>query len=907
MIMPEPVDPEPGLGGSTRFYFPFDNPRKEPDVAYDEIAHGLQDLSETTTLFLKNIQRIDWMIEGEIVGSIMREDHEDHVVQVSKRTRGKPSVDKYLLKFDAPVRELSTQVVSVAYDLSLLPDQKTYAANKPAREQFEIKPAKRGRVAVFFPAKKETSGLKFHLHAPFVPELSRASIKNSSVNEPLFDQLSELTVTSLEMIKELGFLKPSFLSVLPNDADDLSERYDRFRTEIIEAMTERSLTPTYDGSHAPAKHLRQSRASFKKLVSKTDLGVLLDTKEPVDWVAGATQKNNRLDRFLQQLEIKEFDIHELMEVFEDGLFCFRAEDDDTLETGRLVPWLNEKGTVWLQNLYAHAYRILSQSDELYLVSDISLVRVSDGRYVIGDDAYFPGPHAEVGDFAIVDPRLLEFKGDEKLEKSVTDFLNAIGVQDIDEKDLVKALLREKYSSGESRLDPDDLRAFMKLVGEKDISSWELSSYRIFLGADGKMRQASLIYLDKPFEETGLQAFYSQASGLAALHENYLKIGLDKEELIKFCKAIGVRTTLTIQKRSTWSHPNSSELREDWYRHDVRRSHHEVDEDWIISDLNVAFQNPSIDLSLLIWNTMRQAKDHHLIAKYRPNGQFSFKRFPSSLVLLLRHEEWIPQEDGRFVCPREASRDKLPIGFEFGNGWNWLEAIEFGKAAEDRSEEARKRKEKIREMGFDDEEAYEDAQWFANLDVSERRRLRESVDPFLDAEFPESETGNPERRRERVAHQAANAPNRISEVRERSVSVNRDEVKAQAKQYLRQQYTDDDGETFCQACHKPLPFEVDGEGWFEAVEFLPIDKGRLHYQNYLALCPNHAAMYQYANESKEALPRAFRQMLEDELELGLVLAGRSVRLRFTNDHLLDLEQVLSVDMSGNVALEDGEED
>ena len=53
---------------------------------------------------------------------------------------------------------------------------------------------------------------------------------------------------------------------------------------------------------------------------------------------------------------------------------------------------------------------------------------------------------------------------------------------------------------------------------------------------------------------------------------------------------------------------------------------------------------------------------------------------------------------------------------------------------------------------------------------------------------------------------------------------------------------------CQVCQERLPFKLDdGSYYFEKVEFLPELQNR-HYQNYLALCPNHAAMYQHANGS-----------------------------------------------------------
>ena len=92
---------------------------------------------------------------------------------------------------------------------------------KPLAKQLKITPAMPGRVAVFFPAEKETSGLRFHLHAPFVPELSRASIKETPANQPLFQQLATLTATSLHQIRDLGLLTAEFLAVLPNPQDPI--------------------------------------------------------------------------------------------------------------------------------------------------------------------------------------------------------------------------------------------------------------------------------------------------------------------------------------------------------------------------------------------------------------------------------------------------------------------------------------------------------------------------------------------------------------------------------------------------------------------------------------------------------------------------------------------------------------
>ena len=97
---------------------------------------------------------------------------------------------------------------------------------------------KPGRVFVLFPAEKESSGLRFHLHAPFDPELSRASIKETPANEPFFKQLAKLAAASLHAIRNMNLLTGEFLGVLPNLGDDITPWYEPIRTSIIEEMQE---------------------------------------------------------------------------------------------------------------------------------------------------------------------------------------------------------------------------------------------------------------------------------------------------------------------------------------------------------------------------------------------------------------------------------------------------------------------------------------------------------------------------------------------------------------------------------------------------------------------------------------------------------------------------------------------
>lgn len=84
-------------------------------------------------------------------------------------------------------------------------------------------------------------------------------------------------------------------------------------------------------------------------------------------------------------------------------------------------------------------------------------------------------------------------------------------------------------------------------------------------------------------------------------------------------------------------------------------------------------------------------------------------------------------------------------------------------------------------------------------------------------------------------------------------------KQQAAEYLQEQNTHD-AEMICQICQAPLPFKIDDDNYcFEKVEFLD-ELGNQYYQNNLARCPNHSAMFQHANGSRRLLKKNFAALV-----------------------------------------------
>lgn len=901
-VYPETIRPIDGLESDTLFVFPFNGQRKSPQEAYKEIEAGLQGLAETTLLFLSNLKSVGWRVNGGESGEIRTVQHPDNHVEVQKKIGKKQIACSHFLRFSVPAEGLPRHSVSIAFVLDFLPSITAFDPGESIAKQLKIAPATPGRVAVFFPAEAENSGLRFHLHAPCVTVLNRASIKDTPANEPLFGQLAKLAASSLHAIRDLGLLSAEFLGVLPNSQDPVPPRYRPIRTAIVAEMKYEPLTPTYAKSHAPARHLLQAKASLKELLSKKDLEFLVPLKAEPQWAVGASQRNSNQDRFLTGLEITEWDSSQFIDLLAEKCAdvttyishspWYVSEPDP-----EFMKWLTAKPAEWHQALYALLYNEPGLADRLHRLKKLRIVRLSDGSYSAGCRSYFPiegVQHDKV--LPRVDHQVYTSGNSRTQQGEARKFLEEIGVRVVGEAEEIESILKQRYTAEALHPDPSDLARFIRLYESDPTKAKLFDDYHIFRLANGdSWAKPSKVFLDLPYLDTGLAA-YHEALGTSAtrwaLSDSYEKDAISSERLRKFCEAVGVQVRLDVKRRSTGLHPSVHTLQKDWYGYRVRRTDSMIDDDWYIENLPQVLASQSIPLSRLIWRTLCDSPSRVLQARFRPNQQYDTRVEPSSLVLLLRETPWIPQKGGGFVCPIEASKWLLPEGFPFVEGREWLEAVRFGLNEWVRSHECRQRQDTLREFGFADEETLQSAQWFAALTSEERQRLKADVDRRRFTVLPEQEAKDPERRAQRVALQAVDAAPRVAELRTRSVQVGLEEVKQEAEQYLRQQYTNPDGEMICQVCKAPLPFKLDdGSYYVEKVEFLP-ELQRRHYQNYIALCPLHSAMYQHANGSRNLIKEMFMALERNELEV--VLAREDHTIYFTKTHIADLKAVIEAD-------------
>ena len=79
-----------------------------------------------------------------------------------KQIDGKTTGSSHYLRFTKPVEGLEKQRIAIAFAMDLLPKVDGFNSKKPLAQQLRVVPANPGLVAVFFPAEKEISGLRFH-------------------------------------------------------------------------------------------------------------------------------------------------------------------------------------------------------------------------------------------------------------------------------------------------------------------------------------------------------------------------------------------------------------------------------------------------------------------------------------------------------------------------------------------------------------------------------------------------------------------------------------------------------------------------------------------------------------------------------------------------------------------------
>ncbi len=878
-IRPRGIDRIPHIAeGETVFIFPFNHKDLSKEQAFQLIGEKLKKIGSRVLLFLRNITEIEWKIEGHDEGLYLKESQQLHksVQRVSViGQQGNDYEEEEWLVFRKPIKANPSFKNSVEVAFRLIEDK---SQGKKVIRRISSSP-----LVVYFPTKLETR-LGFLIQGPYDTIASRSDIEDNEWNKKLIIETAHLLTESvLPWLKEQGLLNISFLEALPIKPDDFPK--DSLFRPIYEkvriALRDQEFLPTADGKYVAGRHAVLARAEdIIDLINPKQLSRLMESPVELKWLTTEiTETKKKIHRYLVGWKPKyQWETEEEIE----PLIVDEIRPEDIVEK-ITRDFLQDQSITWIIKFYAFLRKRPALIDSL---KHKPIIRLQDGTHVPpfkedgSPNAYLP-PENDT-EFPVVsreivkDERALEFLKDKlRLKKP-----GAVA-------EVIEHVL-PKYEKPNPKISKDE---HFKDI-EKILKAYETDSLQ-----DKKLLVEKL--KNTPFvrsENLALQQVGYKKPGQLYFKSKELAIYFDGNEdawfvsseydkkFYNLLKNLGINDEIWVRCKSKWDSRDHVYLGYENGRY--KRGLKGFDPDIQVDGLEYAIMNPSPEKSKIIWNKIA-AKYHHCIkGKILISSRQDFspmastyreEEIISSFGHLLRDSQWLPDKQGNFHKPAELKLDDLPESFIPGE--KLADQLDMKKDIVTKL---------AKELGVDPGDIEllrrhpkEFEQWKATLTKKKK--------PI----FPQKISLNPERRQERLEEQISNALEKEYEARSRSVRVSANTIDKET--YLRNAYTNDDGQMVCQICKEEMPFRKrDGEYYFEAVEMLSIDYlPKEHEAQYLALCPLCAAMYkEFIKQDREAMESLKNALINSELsEIPLQLGELDTSVRFVETHFQDIRTII----------------
>ncbi|MFV0389192.1 MAG: sacsin N-terminal ATP-binding-like domain-containing protein [Pyrinomonadaceae bacterium] len=720
LVCPSKIDPLPESDDKeTVFLIPFTHKEKKPETAFNEIKKILFSLPDTTILFLQNIKQIEWEIEDQLIITghlkIKVEDNEG-ICEIEKKSE--TNEISFWLRYFKDIPEKEGLSVSIAFRLKKDKKPKLFKIDETV---------KTGTVSIFFPAEKEASGLKFFIHAPFAATVARDSIQNRQENNQLRNLLVELLSASVQKVKRLNLLDSNFLSILPNNEDDLQDFYQPFRSKMIEDFTNNDITPTYAGNFQKATNLLQADLKVKKIINRKSILPAIFDENDIDWVCD-TGRNSRATDFIESLEIEELNMGDLIKRI--GETFQNAEIAETV--------LSNQTDDWMRKFYAFLGTKYYYYDDL---ADVHLIRTTNNEHLSAKNVFFKGNKAsKYKGIKFVKPETY-LSAKKKEDPKAKEYLEEVGVKVFDETDEIRFILNEyydrwrgvfsslndssKFTESKKKTHLSHIRKFIKFLNHHPKNASIFSDARFLRTEDGPSRLSwffsspecifsspECIFIDAPYQKTNL-SIVSEHLDERQIWSGYAEFFNGKEKQFSgFLSKIGIVSKLKIVcNQNPWDNPGW-EMDIKWAG---RRSHNRIFSDFKIKDLEEILEKEDVEVNKLVWKSIILEPTEKQELNYRPNASARWQRTNSLLVYILRTTKWIPDKEGKFYKPEDISEANLHPNFVYENKKGWMTALGIGLQEEAQRKEELKTKQSIRrkneaatKIGFKDAAEAEEA-------------------------------------------------------------------------------------------------------------------------------------------------------------------------------------------------------
>lgn len=923
LVVPTPIKPLKDLDSNkTYFVFPFNNPSKSPDRAYMETADGLRKLKPEALLFLNNIQEISYEIDKEHYRIFKNENK--HIVSLYRGNQETP-VAKYLrfvknnIELDTSNGLMKKLSVALAYKLE-----------EDTNGKIKIIPTNSSEhnVFIYFPAEKENSKLRFLINAPFDSEVSRASIRDTDDNALLIDEIVKLQIETMSYLLENGYLTTEFLGVLPNSQDALPKMYEVFHTRLVDLFNTESYTPAISGDFFPANGLFRGSLMYtngphiSEFITDSELVKILKADdfeyeydlEPPLWVKNALQ-NSPSAYFLHDLDLNKFGV--------EDFYQWLGEDDERWDV-IIKEKNNHKKEVWrkiiekkdfndLVKLYKMLYQYFEENGYLNDLDNLPLFRCTDGQMYSVNDTVYIIPEEDIPEDILNSFHFIDKKsfGTSKQKNDVYRlFVDHFQIEEFSEKSICEEMLKKYQSSDNKTKVSEHIQDIKLLLKHYDDNKGEfndiLKDLAFILTTDNKYVSIDKVYSDIRYgNDHNLMKEAKNILGLDEINIVYKEKLTSKqvENFISILEDLGIHKLLWCVK----CRDNPQKM---FSRYDYNNMTSECKDfniyklDNIISELR---QRPK--LSELIWKSVMNidTNTYTIGAVYRRTTSFDKEFISSQYVYTLSNNPWILTRGGILQKPQNITFDDLPAGWTHPKAeyeHPILKAIGFGRNSEKQREEQIKKDQAAKAIGLENAKEADELKKLrdelkeAGVTHEELRDIIQRKKEKNSKSLPQAAPKNPERRKEKILQENSEAIERGYETRERSVRTTDTQVRKDARQYLTNMYTNEDGEMFCQMCQDELPFKKkDGQYYFESTEICSMEKEDMH--QYLALCPNCAAEYNEWVRNDEKTVQMLKNKIaerrsitgEQAISIDFYIHNECHSLYFTRTHYDDLRTVV----------------
>ena len=893
-VRPYAVQPR-NIGDSwtTLFGFPFNKEDVEPEIACREISGRLRKLSARTLLFLRKIKEIEYRLPDGMDGVYLRDEAirgGAREVTVIGQNNGEDENESWLI-FERPVEvpdpgDNCPSHVPVEIGFRLEKNEKEH------RE--EVVRVKDSPLVVCFPTEKETR-FGFLIQGPYKTTPARDNIpKEDDWNATLVRETAGLIADVLPQLKGIGLLGVSLLEALPIRMDDFppGSMFYPIVVAVREALAVKELLPADDGNYVSARNAKLARgADLRKLLDHVQLRSLFQSMNTVKWLAGSITQDRTPE--LRTYLLNELDVEEVTpDSFARRItqsFLLKQVDEWLLE---FYGYLSGQEALWRSPRWSGDSGGILRSKPIVRLQDDS--HVPPFRSDAQPNAFLPPP--EDTDFPIVKRSIAS-------DEQAGNFLKRLGLSEPDVFDDIVERVLPKYSKGDvSSISETEHAANIKKILRALTSDSEAGKKKVirkamqtpFLRAVDPVgnlafKKPSDVYQESP----DLRLYFSGSTDVWFLSEKALDSTTDSNVLSQ----LGIAT---LPQRILFSGGLPPSLSEYSTRGETIENYNLHGLEDFLHSLEAAqgFEDKT-RAALVLWSYL---KEHLELDPWFFKGRYHWfyysshsKSFDSQMLIRLRNAKWIPTQGGSLDKPGDITTDQLLDEFQGASELIEALGINQGVGRGTLSEKEQKR-EHAEMLGV----SLEDIE-FLKKHPDEFARLKAEIASRNDRPvFPTRAVANSERRQERIIEQLTAAPQKDYEDRERSVRATRGAIDPSL--WLREQYTNDDGQMVCQICKKEMPFRKrDGEYYFEAVEafsqgYFP----REHEAQFLALCPLCAAMYKELLKKDEAAMTHLRKALlhTGSLEAPLRLGDLETSIQFVESHRQDIQTILKEISSGH---------